>query len=270
MGTRIELHLFGAAGADALAEARRTIEAVDDALTIHRPSATTRLNACLRAGRSAAVDDPLLFDALIEIQMAHALTEGMFDPGVQSEGGWRAITFDPKRAKVETSRPVALDFGGFGKGFALDRACAALRLASVGSAFLSAGESSVSVIGTHPLGGAWPVAIPHPLDSGQVLAEIELENEALSISATVGAGVETATRAAMIRPNDGAIILSPRTAVAVEASGARAEAMSTALVVATDAIAQRLIDTAGKRRRFLFTHTGEALPSSANAGMTIQ
>lgn len=257
MGTRVELHRFGAGDADALADARRAIEAVDDALTTHRPSPTTALNDELMAGRSAAIDDPVLFDALIEIEAVHALTHGLFDPAVDSAPGWPAITFDRERARIAASHPVALDFGGFGKGFALDRAAAMLRRAGVTSAFLSAGESSVAVVGAHPLGGAWPVSVPHPLDPGRVLVELELEDEALSISATVGDGAAAPGRAAMVRPGDGTIVSDPRTAIAVDRSGARAEALSTALIVATESLARLMLDTPGVHR-FLFTYPGDA------------
>jgi thiamine biosynthesis lipoprotein len=260
MGTRIELHLFGAGDADALAAARRAIEAVDDALTIHRPSPTTALNAALMAGRSATIDDAALFDALVEIEVAHASTLGLFDPAAESRAGapgWRTIRFDRDRALVEASQPVSIDFGGFGKGFALDRAGDILRNAGTASGFLSAGESSIAVIGEHPLGGAWPVAIPHPIEPGRMLIELELADEALSISATVGAGVAAPGRAAMVRPTDGAIVTDPRSAIVIDRRGARAEAMSTALIVATDAQLRRLVE-GDERRRFLFTYPHEA------------
>jgi FAD:protein FMN transferase len=260
MGTRIELHRFGAAGDGAMAEARRAIEAVDDALTIHRPSPTTVLNESLMAGREAAVDDPVLFDALVEIEAAYALTQGLFDPAADARigtAGWSSISFDRDSARIRASQPVALDFGGFGKGFALDRACDALRSANVLSALLSAGESSIAVIGEHPLGGGWPFAIPHPLEPEQVLVELELRDEALSISATVGAGTHTPDRAAMIRPTDGTVVTCRRTAVAVNRSGARAEVMSTALLVADDSQASRLLDDP-QARCFLFDFTHDA------------
>jgi thiamine biosynthesis lipoprotein ApbE len=260
MGTRIELHLFGAADDDAVMEARRAIEAVDDALTIHRPSPTTALNECLMAGRRAAVDDPVLFDALVEIEAAYAVTQGLFDPAADARtgaAGWRAISFDRDTARIQASHPVALDFGGFGKGFALDRACGTLRRAGVLSALLSAGESSIAVIGEHPLGGGWPFAIPHPLQPEQTLAELELTDEALSISSTVGAGTHAPDRAAMIRPTDGTIVTGRRTAVAVDRSGARAEVMSTALLVADDDQAGRFPNER-QARLFLFDFTREA------------
>jgi thiamine biosynthesis lipoprotein ApbE len=265
MGTRIELHLFGAVDDDAMIEARRAIEAVDDALTIHRPSATTALNEHLMAGRQATIADPVLFDALVEIEAARTLTRGLFDPAADARtgaAGWRAITLDRDTARIQAASPVALDFGGFGKGFALDRACDLLRRAGVQSALLSAGESSIAVIGEHPLGGGWPFAIPHPLDPGQLLGELELHDEALSISSTVGTGTHAPDRSAMIRPTDGAIVTGERSAIAVERSGARAEMLSTALIVADDD-QMRLLLAAQPTRRFLFDFTCEgAMPAS--------
>ncbi|WP_404338643.1 FAD:protein FMN transferase [Sphingomonas sp. MMS12-HWE2-04] len=259
MGTRIELHLFGALDGDAVSEARRAIEAVDDALTIHRPSATTGLNACLMAGREAIVTDPVLFDALVEIEAGWGLSLGLFDPAAdaRSRAGWPAIVFDREAGSIRASSPVALDFGGFGKGFALDRACAALRQAGVRSALLSAGESSIAVVGEHPLGGGWPFVIPHPLQPGKDLVALDLQDEALSISSTVGAGTHAPDRAAMIRPGDGVVVTDPRSAIVVDHSGARAEMLSTALLVADAARADHLLE-AHQARRFLFdfTHIG--------------
>ena len=259
MGTRVELHPFGALEDGAMIAARRAIEAVDDALTIHRPSATTALNECLMAGRDAAVDDRVLFDALVEIEAAYAATHGLFDPAVDARpgaAGWHAISFDRDNARIRASQPVALDFGGFGKGFALDRACQVLRNAGVVSALLSAGESSIAVIGEHPLGGGWPFSIPHPLEPERVLVEVELTDAALSVSSTVGAGTHAPDRAPMIRPTDGAIVTGRRTAIAVERSGARAEAMSTAWLVADAPQAARLLEEK-RPRRFLFDFTRE-------------
>jgi thiamine biosynthesis lipoprotein len=259
MGTRIELHLFGSNDPDVLRTARHAIEAVDDALTIHRPSPVTALNECLMSGRSYRIEAALLLNALAEIDRAYASTYGLFDPAADRArpgAGWGMISFDPDNARIEASRPVALDLGGFGKGFALDQACETLRKSGVISAFLCAGESSIAVIGEHPLGGAWPVAIPHPLRPGQYLAELELCDEALSISSTVGAGASAPERAAMIRPADAAVITAPRSTAVVERSGARAEVMSTALLVADDDQAARLLDCA-QARRFLFDFSRE-------------
>lgn len=255
MGTRIELHLLGSGDRDALLAARHAIEAVDDALTIHRPSATTMVNQRLMAGLSCPVDDPILLDALIEVEAVYAATDGLFDPAAdigRPGAGWGAVSFDRDKACIWASQRVALDLGGFGKGFALDRACRVLKGAGIPSAFLCAGESSIAVIGEHPLGGGWPVAIPHPLHPDRFLAEFELRDEALSISATVGAGVNAPGRAAMVHPGGGWRVSAPRCTVVIDRSGARAEAMSTALLVADDDEAGVLLDS-GRARRFDFS-----------------
>ncbi len=269
MGTRIELHVFGAGSADALHAARRAIEGVDDALTIHRPSPTTVLNDELLAGRGVAIDDPVLIEALIAIDAAHALTEGLFDPAADRRfvgAGWGDLVFDRSTARIAATRPLALDFGGFGKGFALDRACAALRDAGVVCACLSAGESSIAVIGEHPLGGGWPFAIPDPSRTDAVLVEVELVDEALSISTTVGAGTQAPERAAMIRPTDGGIVTAARCTVAIDRSGGVAEAMSTALLVADGVRARRLVEGA-PARRFLYDLSKAAAPTDDTARM---
>lgn len=254
MGTRIELHQFGPAAPDALLAGQRAIQAVDDALTIHRPSATTAVNERLMAGDVATTGNPVLLDALVMIAEAWQLTGGLFDPTVGSgaQAIWSAVSFDPESGRIESSVPVAFDFGGFGKGFALDRAALAMRAAGVTSAFLSAGESSVAVIGDHPLGGAWPVAIPHPFDPDRWLVELSLRDEALSVSSTAGAGAAAPGRSPMIRPSDRAMITAAATTVAINRSGAIAEAMSTALLVAKLHAAQRLID-GDPDRRFFFS-----------------
>lgn len=270
MGTRIELHVFGRFAEDGMRAARMAIEAVDDALTIHRPSPTTALNDALLAQRDAVVDDALLLEALAAVDVVHRDTGGLFDPAADVRlpgSGWNAIAFEPATARIRAVRPLALDFGGIGKGLALDRACTALRAAGVQSACLSAGESSLAVIGEHPLGGKWPFAVPHPVRSHETLVELALEDEALSISSTAGASAPE--RAPTCHPADGRAVTAARTAVAIDPLGGKAEAMSTALLVADDGQAQRLM-RAAPGRRFLFDLFPEAAMPARHARMRLR
>ena len=270
MGTRVELHLFGDGPAGVLAQARRAVEAVDNALTIHRPSAATALNAALLAAQAATIDDDILFDALVAADDAHAATFGLFDVAadLRSAATWNAVTFDRATRTIAAACPLALDFGGIGKGLALDRASAVLRNAGVAAALLTAGESSIAVVGDHPLGGGWPFSIPHPLVHDETLAAIDLEDaagrRALSISATVGKGTAAPERMALVDPQRGIAVTTPRCTVVVAATGAAAEAMSTALMVAGTAQAARLmLDHAGPCYRFDL----DAAPAAQDLGM---
>lgn len=244
MGTRVELHRFDGVTDDALATARRAIEAVDDALTIHRPSAACALNDALLAGRPEEIQDELLFEALVAADDGHAMTEGLFDVAADARAGttWSMVEFDRAARRLTPSRPLALDFGGLGKGIALDHAIATLRSAGVRSALLTLGESSIAVIGEHPLGGRWPFAIPHPERPDMVLMTLDLIDETVSISSTVGLGTRSPERAVMVRPRQGVAVTTPLCAIAVEPSGTMAEMLSTALIVADARAAERLLD----------------------------
>jgi thiamine biosynthesis lipoprotein ApbE len=264
MGTRVELHRFDGRSDDALAAARRRIEAVDDALTIHRPSPATAMNEALLSGEAAALDDDLLFEAVLAAADGHAATEGLFDiaADVRTGARWSMVTVDRQARRITTDRPLALDFGGLGKGFALDRAMVVLRAAGVGSALLTLGESSIAVLGEHPLGGGWPFAIPHPEDSESELLTLELSDQALSVSATIGAGTNAPERAAITRPHTRTAITRPLCAVAVEASGTLAEIISTALIAADDDAAARLL-RGQQRSRFRFDLSPINMPQAA-------
>ena len=112
MGTRIELHQFGRAAPDALLAARRAIEAVDDALTIHRPSGATAVNDRLMAGEVATTEDGVLLDALAAIAEAWRATGGLFDPTVGSgEAAWPAMSIDPGSGRIEA---IQVDVPGAG------------------------------------------------------------------------------------------------------------------------------------------------------------
>ncbi|WP_237709206.1 FAD:protein FMN transferase [Sphingomonas elodea] len=264
MGTRIELHLFGRDDPAALAAAEVAIRSAEDTLTIHRPSPTTALNRILSLAGNAAIDDELLFEAVLAVDTLWRATGGRFDPSL---GAWSALAIDPAARRIVAERPLTLDFGGFGKGFALDRAVQALRASGVSSALLSAGESSIAVIGPHPLGGDWPLAIPHPDVPGAWLVELGLTDASVSVSSTAGAGARKPGRAAMVRPSDGTHVSAPATAVAVAATGAEAEAWSTALLVADAASADRLC-AAAPDRHFRFSHAapvGAARPMEISA-----
>jgi thiamine biosynthesis lipoprotein ApbE len=239
MGTRIELHLFGAPDAGAAAMAlRAAIEAIDDALTIHGISPTTRLNDGLRGAGHGTVDDPLLWGAILLCDALHTATGGLFDPTAgMGEARWHDIEIDPIHKRLRSPRPTALDFGGIGKGIALDHCVPILTEAGVPSALLSLGESSILAHGEHPLGGAWPLVVQDPRDHGEALVELSLNQRCVSISSTVGqANGDT------LASIDGTPIRAPITAVSVDPSGATAEAFSTALIVAGPARRKALRD----------------------------
>src|SRR3569833_3036409 len=68
---------------------------------------------------------------------------------------------DAARTLKFATEGMMLDLGGFGKGYALEPLARHFREQGVARAFFSFGESSVTVIGSHPHGSAWPVGIAY-------------------------------------------------------------------------------------------------------------
>lgn len=147
---------------------------------------------------------------------------------------------------------VSLDFGGIAKGWALDRECERLRAAGVTRAFLSFGESSLAAIGASPGAEGWGVALTDP--SGAFAGTVELRDRSLSVSGSLGQYVEIEGRryGHVIDPRSGEPLERARVAVVVAADGARAEALSKALLVLGErdgiALLEELPDAEGMLR----------------------
>lgn len=183
-----------------------------------------------RAAASGPVPVPDgLWDVLQACARHHALTDGAFDIAVDSQQGAHRmpmVRFDTAARTVRFAEPgVQLDLGGIGKGIALDRVRQLLLDRGVGQAFLSFGESSVSVIGTHPAADCWPVGVEDLFAPGRSLHRFALRDAAMSTSGNrVG-------QAHIVDPRSGAHVTGCQTMTVACASATDAEVLSTALLV---------------------------------------
>ena len=83
---------------------------------------------------------------------------------------------------VRLSRPgMELDFGGFGKEYAADRAAGLLLAAGVKHGFVNLG-GDLRVLGPHADGRPWRMGIQHPRQPGATVATLELTQGALATS----------------------------------------------------------------------------------------
>ena len=99
--------------------------------------------------------------------------------------GWRDIQLDGIHRTVRFSRPIEMDPGGIGKGYAVDRMAAILRQRGVTSGIISAGRSSIYGLGAPPAEPqGWRVNIPDPRDQSRNVAEFFLKDESMSTSGT--------------------------------------------------------------------------------------
>ena len=127
--------------------------------------------------------------------------------------GWNKVRLDPAAGTVELPEPgMGLDFGGIGKGWALDKAAAVLKEAGVTRARFNFGGQILAL-------GSWPVVLPGRAEP------LEIENASVSSSGD-------SERPCHIKsPFDGLPVRRPDSATAMMPSAAAADAWSTALFV---------------------------------------
>ena len=131
--------------------------------------------------------------------------------------GYERIELAPPHRIRYRSDCLAIELGGIGKGYAVDRAIAVLRAAGVTNAVVNGGGSSITGIGHDASGNGWPVLLRAGLGE-----ELLLRDASISTSRQDGAIIDPRTAAP-----------APFTAsVTVTAPNATlADALSTALVI---------------------------------------
>lgn len=216
-GTRVEVIVAGLPEAEARAAAAAVLREFD---RLHRTyhawqaSELTRLNDAFAAGQSVEVS-PEMAALLAEAQQLAIAGHYLFDPGIgglvklwgfhadefvprlpdpQALAKWQAE--GPSLADVSVrnghaqsrKRGVLLDFGGYLKGVALDRAADILHAHGVRHALINIGGNVLALgnkegkDGSSDDGAAWRVGIQHPRQPG-VLATVALhDGEAIGTS----------------------------------------------------------------------------------------
>ena len=164
-------------------------------------SVVSTINA--RAGGEAVSIDPETAGLLAYASACHRESGGLFDatagvlrrawrfdqprvPGpaeleaVTRLIGWQHVELEAASVRLPMAG-MELDFGGFGKEYAVDRAALVLREAGCESALVNlAGD--LSILGPQPDGTPWQAGIRHPRRDGALLATIPVSSGALATS----------------------------------------------------------------------------------------
>ncbi|MGZ5042159.1 MAG: FAD:protein FMN transferase [Usitatibacter sp.] len=94
--------------------------------------------------------------------------------------GWDRVEFGGDTVRLP-SRGMELDFGGFGKEYAVDRAALVLKDAGAASALVNlAGD--LTVLGPQPDGSPWRLGIRHPRNEGALIATLPVASGAIATS----------------------------------------------------------------------------------------
>ena len=195
--------------------------------------------------------DEQLWNIFRSAAVYHERTAGLFDislkplkdfraenreviPGsISALTGWDKIVLDPLNMTIYfRQKGCAVDFGGFGKGFALDRVRDLLRQMKVNNAFISFGESAVLALGHHPHGDCWKTGVKHLLSPGKSIENFKISDQALSTSASYTGTDSGGKRVHIFHPRTGKPVVRNASVSVVASSALDAEVLSTALLLA--------------------------------------
>lgn len=260
MATRFYVLLPGvdnAAGDELFQKIKGEVNRVESRLSrFIKESEITKINK--NAFREEVTTDDEIFEILKACKYGWELTDGAFDitlrplteywknPEDYSEEHFQEIKESVGLQHVElneesqsirfTDEMTELDFGGFGKGYALEKVKQMIESSSAKNAFISFGESSVLAMGEHPAGGAWKIGINNYKKPGNSIHEFELRNGSVSTSSNffLNDDGELQNHRHVINPESGRI-LEDFTAVSVSGgSPVLAEMLSTACLMLPD------------------------------------
>ena len=208
-GTRVEVLVAGTPEPQARAAVGEVLQEFD---RLHRayhawqPSELTAVNDAIAAGRTQTVT-PELAEFMREAQALSARGDHLFDPGIGALiklWGFHAEEFvarlpDPQALAAwqqqqpsvadlvidgttvsSRKRALALDFGGYLQGVALDRAAAILRSQGINNALINIG-GNVMALGSKD-GRKWRVGIQHPRQPGPLATVMLDDGEAIGTS----------------------------------------------------------------------------------------
>jgi len=171
------------------------------------------------------------------------------------------------RGKVRLARPgMAVDLGGFAKGWTLDRLGELLAERGIERALLDFGQSSMLALGQPSDAEAWRVLVRDP--RGGHAGVLSLRDQSLSVSEAFGesALVEGRRIGHVIDPRTGRPLDRQTGAVVVAPTGAGAEAWSKALLVLSPDHALGLLEEAEDTEAMLLEPTGmRATPGFVDA-----
>jgi thiamine biosynthesis lipoprotein len=151
--------------------------------------------------------------------------------GARERVGWKLIGLHAD-GSAELAKPgVSVNLGGLAKGYALDRMLTLLEKRGIDNALLSFGQSSTWAFGRPADAAGWRLLARGP-DEG-LLGVLTLENQALSVSGSLGQWVEIGGRryGHVLDPRTGEALQQRRQALVVAPNAGLAEALSKALLV---------------------------------------
>lgn len=271
MGTTFSFYLYAASREKADEEFNAAFDEIDrleEELSNYRASSElSRINS--HATREAVTTDPEMFAFLQRSLAFSRLSGGAFDVTVgplmrawgffRGQGrypsaaeltrahdnvGWQYVTLDANDRSVRfLKQGVEIDFGGIGKGYAVDRVAELFRHDGITAALIDAGSSTLYAVGAPPGTEGWKVQVPRPGKRSESISTIMLRDQSLSTSGNYEKffTLNGHTYCHIMDPRTGEPVQGVLQTTVIAADGITSDALSTAMFVMGPAAGRELL-----------------------------
>jgi thiamine biosynthesis lipoprotein len=270
MGSPCELQLYAdepAAAADWLARARAEVERLERKYTRYRDdSVTAEINRSAGSASGVIVDEETA-SLLDYAETAHRESDGLFDitsgvlrrawdfrsgrvpeqreiDAALSRVGWQRVRWGRPRLVLPLSG-MQIDFGGFVKEYAADRAASLCRRMGARHGLVDLG-GDLTVVGPHPGGAPWRVGIRDPEDAGRALRTLAVHAGGVATSGDYARCmvVDGVRYSHLLDPRSGRPVSGPRS-VSVLASHCLIAGTTSTVAMLSGGDAGRWLDAVG-------------------------
>jgi len=186
--------------------------------------------------------DPALLNITLKAKNQQDTTLAFTDNQLK-EQGWSQVILEKNSSTVRfNNEGVGIDLGGFGKGWAMEKIISHLEGKGIEKAFISFGESTVSAMGQHPLGGPWQTSIPHIKNRKNL--DLQLKDESFSVSGLKEKAGETDTENSshIFSPGQKSMIKENFRVLVKSNSAIQSEILSTAIIASNDKQKKHILD----------------------------
>jgi thiamine biosynthesis lipoprotein ApbE len=147
--------------------------------------------------------------------------------------GYQKIMLNAQKNQIELgSRCISIDFGGIGKGYAVDRAVRVLRGKGIKSGLINF-SGKLYAIGAPPGEKGWSIGVQHPRSKGEVLTLIKVKDMGVSTSGDYERYFEINGKrfSHILDPRTGYPVETVPSATVIAGNATDADALSTAISV---------------------------------------
>lgn len=180
MGTRLDMLITGINEYNSISIWNKIIEElkrINNILNRFNPRSETSIINKIAYSTPIKVSNEM-WHILQDCKIYNEITLGLFDITLQD---FSKISF--LENYISFSEPnLKIDFGGYGKGYALNKIKSILEVNNIDNCFVNFGDSSLLGLGHHPYGNAWKISIENPFNLNHELDCVNLNNQSMSVS----------------------------------------------------------------------------------------